>query len=87
MNEGLVGRPRSIPGAYCRIKVRGVLDAYSLGALGNIHIQQDGKVATLIGYISNRAALHSLLTQLRQLGLSLLFFQRIRQGEVGNFLP
>ncbi len=87
MDEVLVGQHRSSPGAYCRIKVKGVLDASSIGLLGDIHIQQNGKVTTLVGYMNSRTALHNLLARLRQLGLQLLLVQRIRQGEVEFFLP
>ena len=74
--EKLQGQLPSKGAHYC-IKVRGVLDASWSSRLGGLHIAgADGKT-TLTGCIVDQAALHGLLSQIRDLGLPLLLVQQL----------
>jgi len=76
-----------MPGAYYRIKVKGVLEQSLSAPLSDLQIQHEGNITTLVGYMRDRAMLHGLLTQMRRLGLPLLWIQRIKSTDLIHFSP
>jgi len=76
MNSDSLDQHRAAPGAYYRIKVKGIL-AQSLAApLSDLQIQHEDNITTLVGYVHDRATLRCLLRQMHHLGLPLLWVQR-----------
>jgi hypothetical protein len=62
-------------GSY-EIKVAGHLDEYWSERLGGLVITHDDQGCTLMtGMISDQAALHGILVQLRELGLTLIWLK------------
>jgi hypothetical protein len=71
------GRP-----VHYEIRVRGVLDSHWSGWFAGLELSSDESGQTLIaGPVADQAALHGLLTKVRDLGLPLLSVQRIGPGQ------
>jgi hypothetical protein len=67
--------------AHYEIRVRGVLDRHWSGWFDGLQVSSDAPGQTLItGPIVDQAALHGLLTKVRDLGLPLLSVQQISPG-------
>ncbi len=63
----------SIGGGYYEITVKGHLDEHWAEWLGDLKFTQDDQGNTLLaGVIPDQAALHGILTQIRDLGLVLI---------------
>jgi hypothetical protein len=68
--------------AQYRIRVRGVLDASRWGTwFDNLDmIQEANGDTTLIGEVTDQAALHGLINRIRDLGLTLVAVERSEPG-------
>lgn len=67
--------------AHYEIRVRGVLDRHWSGWFDGLQVSSDAPGQTLIaGPVADQAALHGLLTKVRDLGLLLLSVRRISPG-------
>ena len=74
------GKEFDRPGIY-RIKVKGILDRRWSDWFGGFDIRYEvGDETLLVGTVRDQAALHGVLTKIRDLGLPLLMVQRI-EGE------
>ena len=74
------GRKFDKPGIYC-IKVKGVLDRRWSDWFDGFDILYEVEDETLlVGMVRDQAALHGMLSKIRDLGLPLLMVQRI-EGE------
>ncbi len=82
MNRDSLGQPSSAPGAYYRIKVKGVLEQVLPAPLSNLQIQREGDITTLFGYMRDRTMLHSLLAQMRRLNLPVRWVQCVKSGDL-----
>lgn len=60
-----------------RIKVKGVLDARWSERFGGLTISSAGGETTISGSVTDQAALHGLLMQIRDLGLPLLSVEQL----------
>jgi len=71
------------PGIY-HIKVKGLLDRKWSDWFDGFDIRSEaGDETLLVGMVRDQAALHGMLTKIRDLGLPLLMVQRI-EGEEAN---
>jgi hypothetical protein len=79
--SGESSKPRlRSPSAYCdyEIIVAGHLDKHWAGWVGNLTITHDKAGSTcLTGGIPDQAALHGILVQIRNLGLTLVSLRRL----------
>ena len=75
------GRTFDKPGIY-HIKVKGILDRQWSDWFDGFDIRYEVDDETLlVGTVRDQAALHGMLSKIRDLGLSLLMVQRIEGGE------
>jgi hypothetical protein len=67
------------PVVHYEILVEGVLDDHWSAWFGGLHVSGDAEVGTttIAGPLRDQAALHGLLTKIRDLGLPLLAVRRI----------
>lgn len=83
-SKGVDHRPMAVPErAQYRIRVRGVLDPSRWGMwFDNLAMipEADGDT-TLIGEVTDQAALHGLINRIRDLGLTLVAVGRSEPGE------
>lgn len=77
------------PGAPARyeIRVQGVLDAHWAAWFGDLQIENDGAQTIMSGSFSDQAALHGVLTKVRDLGLSLISVYRLDQAGITELEP
>ena len=54
------------------IRVKGVLDGRWAAWFGGLQVASDGEETTISGPVADQAALHGLLTKVRDLGLFLI---------------
>ncbi|MGH3154546.1 MAG: hypothetical protein ACRDOB_28010 [Streptosporangiaceae bacterium] len=54
------------------IRVKGILDARWTAWFGDLEVSSDGEQTVICGPVADRAALHGLLTKVRDLGLFLI---------------
>ena len=54
------------------IRVRGILDGRWTAWFGDLHVSGDGEQTVIAGPVADQAALHGLLTKVRDLGLFLI---------------
>ena len=68
------GPPRTV--TVCEICVRGELDPHWASWFDGLYVERDGPDKTVIsGSVADQAALHGLLTRIRDLGLPLIWLQ------------
>lgn len=68
-------------GIHCEIKIKGHLEGYWSDWLGGLEITQDAQGnSVLIGIVPDQAALHGILTQIRDLGIMLLSLSTVAAG-------
>ena len=91
MNGRLPSKTTTARASYYRIKVRGTLEPYWSNRLGGLNLESKSGTTTLTGRIMDQAALHGLITQIRDLGMPLLLVEEINErqlledsAEVGN---
>jgi hypothetical protein len=66
------------------IRVKGILDRRWTGWFEDLHVSTDGEETVISGPVADQAALHGLLTKVRDLGLFLISVRRLdpaREGE------
>jgi hypothetical protein len=54
------------------IRVKGILDQRWTAWFENLHVSSDGQETVICGPVADQAALHGLLTKVRDLGLFLI---------------
>jgi hypothetical protein len=54
------------------IRVKGILDQRWTAWFENLHVSSDGEETVICGPVADQAALHGLLTKVRDLGLFLI---------------
>ena len=59
------------------IRVEGILDRRWAGWFGDLQVSTEGEDTVLVGPVADQAALHGLLTQVRDLGLVLISVRRL----------
>jgi hypothetical protein len=64
------------PAPY-EIRVEGVLDDRWAAWFGGLHIERDDTQTVISGSLPDQAALHGLLTKIRDLGLYLISVRRL----------
>jgi hypothetical protein len=64
------------PARY-ELRVQGVLDPGWSGWFEGLQVSSDGRETTIAGPVADQAALHGLLTKVRDLGLELLSVRRL----------
>jgi hypothetical protein len=60
------------------IRVKGVLDGRWSAWFDGLEVSSDGQDTTIAGPVTDQAALHGLLTKVRDLGLELLDVRRAK---------
>jgi hypothetical protein len=80
---GSVGAPVSECGgaAEYEIRVAGVLDRRWAAWFNGLHVDHQGDQTVIRGPLTDQAALHGLLGQIRDLGLDLVAVRRLAAGE------
>jgi hypothetical protein len=69
-------------GGYYEIWIKGHLEEYWSDWLGDLHIRhEEGGNTLLSGCIPDQAALHGILAQIRDLGLTLISLNQSAKGE------
>jgi hypothetical protein len=63
-----------------QIRVKGQLDERWADWFGGMEIKSEGGFTTLSGFVSDQAALHGILSRIRDLGLPLISAQRSDSG-------
>ena len=66
----------SDPARY-EIRVEGILDSRWAAWFGGLHIERDDTQTVISGLLADQAALHGLLTRIRDLGLCLISVCRL----------
>jgi len=76
----------SSPGRPSRYEIRidGVLDDHWADWFGGLQVTRDGSQTVISGPLADQPALHGLLAQLRDLGLSLISVRRLDVGDAGD---
>lgn len=69
------------PQEYCEICVRGHLDPYWSERLGGLQIHVAGENTQIAGHLADQTALHGLLTQIRDAGLTLLSVMKVEKNQ------
>ena len=73
--------------ARYEIRVAGVLDSRWAAWFDGLHISGQGDQTVICGEVADQAALHGLLTKVRDLGLCLISVRRLDTGQAGNDAP
>jgi hypothetical protein len=68
------------PARY-EIRVAGVLDVRWAAWFGGLRINGEGEETVICGLVADQAALHGLLTKVRDLGLCLISVRRLDTGQ------
>ena len=63
--------------AHYEIRVDGVLDSRWAAWFGGLHIEREDTQTVISGFLADQAALHGLLTKIRDLGLCLISVCRL----------
>jgi hypothetical protein len=75
-----------VPARY-EIRVAGVLDSRWAAWFDGLQISDQGDQTVICGEVADQAALHGLLTKVRDLGLCLISVRRLDTGQAGNEAP
>ena len=78
--------PASGPARY-EIRVAGVLDSRWAAWFSGLQISGQGDETVICGLLADQAALHGVLTKVRDLGLCLLSVRRLDTGQAGTEAP
>jgi hypothetical protein len=73
--------------ARYEIRVAGVLDARWAAWFNGLQISGQGDETVICGLLADQAALHGVLTKVRDLGLCLLSVRRLDTGQAGIEAP
>ena len=71
------------PARY-EIRVAGVLDSRWTAWFDGLRISVEGDETVIRGLVADQAAVHGLLTKVRDLGLCLISVRRLDTGQAGN---
>jgi hypothetical protein len=87
--RALAGGRVSASGGPARyeIRVAGVLDDRWAAWFNGLQVSGQGDQTVISGLLSDQAALHGLLTKVRDLGLCLISVRRLDTGQAGNEAP
>ncbi len=69
--------------AHYEIRVAGVLDGRWAAWFGGLQISGQGEETVISGLLADQAALHGVLTKVRDLGLCLISVRRLDTGQAG----
>ena len=69
--------------AQYEIRVAGVLDDRWAAWFGGLQISGQGEETVIRGLLADQAALHGVLTKIRDLGLCLISVRRLDTGQAG----
>ena len=69
------------PGWY-EIRVEGILDDRWAGWFGGLRVSGDGTQTVISGLLPDQPALHGVLAQIRDLGLSLISVRRLNTADL-----
>lgn len=70
--------------SYYEIRVAGVLDESWTAWFEGLHVSSDGTQTTISGPVADQAALHGLLTKVRDLGLHLVSVREVGADQPGK---
>ena len=70
--------------AQYEIRVAGVLDSRWAAWFNDLHISGQGEETVISGLVADQAALHGLLTKVRDLGLCLISIRRLDTGQAAT---
>jgi hypothetical protein len=73
--------------AQYEIRVAGVLDGRWAAWFDGLQISGQGDQTVIRALVADQAALHGLLTRVRDLGLCLISVRRLDTGRAGNEAP
>jgi hypothetical protein len=73
--------------AWYEIRVEGVLDDRWAAWFDGLQISGQGDQTVISGLLADQAALHGVLTKVRDLGLCLISVRRLDTGQAGNEAP
>jgi hypothetical protein len=73
--------------ARYEIRVAGVLDARWAAWFNGLQVSGQGDETVICGPLADQAALHGVLTKVRDLGLCLLSVRRLDTGQAGTEAP
>jgi len=73
--------------AWYEIRVAGVLDGRWAAWFDGLQISGQGEETVICGLVADQAALHGLLTKVRDLGLCLISVRRLDTGRAGTEAP
>jgi hypothetical protein len=73
--------------AQYEIRVAGVLDSRWTDWFNGLRISVQGDETVIHGMIADQAAVHGLLTKVRDLGLCLISVRRLDARQAGNEIP
>ena len=62
------------------IRVKGILDERWTAWFEDLHVSSDGEETVICGPVADQAALHGLLTKVRDLGLYLISVRHLDPG-------
>jgi hypothetical protein len=80
---GGTGSASGGPARY-EIRVAGVLDGRWAAWFNGLRISGQGDETVICGLVPDQAALHGLLTKVRDLGLCLISVRRLNTGQAGS---
>ena len=73
--------------AWYEIRVAGVLDSRWAAWFNGLQISGQGDETVICGLLADQAALHGVLTKVRDLGLCLLSVRRLDTGQAATEAP
>ena len=73
--------------AWYEIRVAGVLDGRWAAWFDGLQVSGQGDQTVIRGLVADQAALHGLLTRVRDLGLCLISVRRLDTSQAGNEPP
>ena len=74
-------QPAGAGPARYEIRVAGVLDSRWSAWFDDLHLSSQGEETVMSGPVADQAALHGLLTKVRDLGLCLISVRRLDTGK------
>jgi hypothetical protein len=86
-HDSFTGRSDTMPGDESKnyeIRIKGHIEEYWSEWLGDLYISREEQGNSLLaGRVADQAALHGILTQIRDMGLTLISLNQISDGDEG----